>query len=114
MKSGKQRRAEIARKRQIRASAAPPAARTPAPPLGPTEPVDPAALAPYNSYGTPEFVQRGVYCDIPFTCADCGTDCVFTAAQQKWWYEVAKGQVYSRAKRCRACRRARQGKPPAA
>ena len=113
MKSGKQRRAEITRKRQLRAAAAPPAAPVPTPPPGAAERVDTAALAPYNSYGAPEFVQRGFYVDVPFTCADCGTDCVFTAAQQKWWYEVAKGQVYSRAKRCRACRRARKGKPPA-
>ncbi len=71
-------------------------------------PVDASALAPYHSYGCPEFVARGYYWDIPFVCVDCGTEAVFTAAQQKWWYEVAKGQVYSIAKRCRACRRARK------
>lgn len=77
-----------------------------------SEPVDTSALAPYNSYGSPDFVERGYYVDKPFTCVDCGAACVYTAAQQKWWYEVAKGQVYSRAKRCQSCRRARRTKAP--
>jgi hypothetical protein len=62
------------------------------------------ALAPYNSYGAPKFVMRGYYEDVPFQCAGCGAEQVWTASQQKWWYEVAKGYVYSSAKLCRACR----------
>lgn len=114
MKSGKQRRTEIAQQRVRRAALA---ARRAVPPPEPRPAgavqVNVAALAPYNSYGTPDFVQRGYYRDVPFTCADCGAAAVFTAAQQQWWYEVAKGQVYSTAKRCRACRRKRKPAPPA-
>lgn len=67
-------------------------------------PVDAKALAPNNSYGVPEFVKRGCYVDQRFTCVDCGVEEVWTAAQQKWWYEVAKGQVDTRANRCGDCR----------
>jgi hypothetical protein len=69
-------------------------------------PVDPARLAAYNSYGQPVFQERGYYVDVPFVCVDCGVDQVWTATQQKWWYEVAKGYVYSTAVRCGPCRRA--------
>lgn len=62
------------------------------------------ALAPNNSYGVPRFVRLGCYEDEPFTCTGCGAAQVWTAWQQKWWYEVAKGYVYSIAKYCRACR----------
>jgi hypothetical protein len=67
--------------------------------------VNVSALAPNNSYGVPRFVERGYYTDQPFKCADCGVHQVWTARQQKWWYEVAKGYVYSSAKLCRPCRR---------
>ncbi|WLD14561.1 zinc-ribbon domain containing protein [Planctellipticum variicoloris] len=50
-------------------------------------------------------VERGYYLDQPFTCVDCGKDEVWTATQQKWWYEVAKGDVFTTARRCRICRR---------
>lgn len=68
-------------------------------------PVNAEALAPFNSYGWPAFLERGTYLDVPFTCQGCGAPQVWTATQQKWWYEVAKGYVYSTAKWCRACRR---------
>jgi hypothetical protein len=67
--------------------------------------VDPTALVPCNSYGPPDFIERGYYLDVPFTCASCGSEEVWTASQQKWWYEVAKGSLYSGAKLCRTCRR---------
>jgi hypothetical protein len=67
-------------------------------------PVDPTALGPYNSYGPPQFVQRGYYLDMMFQCQGCGIEQVWTAAQQKWWYEEAQGYVYSTATKCRACR----------
>lgn len=66
---------------------------------------DPNLLATYNSYGIPSFVDRGYYSDIPFQCVDCQKQEIWTAARQKWWYEVAKGDVYSQAKRCNACRK---------
>ena len=70
--------------------------------------VNPEKLAPNNSYSPPPFIKNGYYSDIPFSCADCGVDQIWTAAQQKWWYEMAKGAVYSTAKYCRACRRKRK------
>ena len=72
--------------------------------------VNVAALAPNNSYGVPGFVERGYYKDEPFTCAGCGVAQIWTAWQQKWWYEVAKGFAYSTAKHCRACRRREQAR----
>jgi len=108
MKSGKQRRAELkARRTERRAKDAPrPAQRE----SGRLVPVDEAALAPYSSYGAPDFVTRGYYVDRPFKCAGCGADEVWTGTQQKWWYEVAKGYVYSGAKLCRKCRRREQAR----
>lgn len=67
--------------------------------------VHPERLAPDTSYGTPEFVKRGTYLDLPFTCIDCGVAEIWRATQQQWWYEIAKGGVWTTATRCRACRR---------
>jgi Probable zinc-ribbon domain len=64
-----------------------------------------ALLAPTTSYSIVDFVYRGYYLDKPFTCIDCGKSEVWTASQQKWWYEVAKGAVWTTARRCRNCRR---------
>lgn len=66
--------------------------------------VRPERLAPDGSYGQPEFVRRGTYVDQPFRCADCGVEEIWRATQQQWWYEVAKGGVWTVATRCRACR----------
>lgn len=52
------------------------------------------------------YASRPYYRDYEFTCCDCGIPQVWTAEQQRWWYEVARGPIYSRAKRCRACRAA--------
>ena len=45
------------------------------------------------------------YYDQEFYCEDCGSYEVWTAKQQKWWYEEAGGYFFSIAKRCRKCRR---------
>src|SRR6266498_4685379 len=94
MKSGKQRRAELKAKRDARAAKQ--AARQAARIRTAQEreaarglKVNADALAPNNSYGVPEFVARGYYLDVPFVCQSCGAHQVWTAAQQKWWYEVA-------------------------
>lgn len=103
MSSGKQRRAQIKNRRVIRKAKAV-EKRSPKPlPTG-TTPVNEALLTPNNSYGAPQFVYRGYYLDMPFTCQGCGKEEVWSATQQKWWYEVAKGFAYSTAKLCRACR----------
>lgn len=61
---------------------------------------DPTQLAHNNTYGLlPSF-----YIDSPFVCKDCGAHEIWTAKQQKWWYEIAKGPIDSRAVRCRSCR----------
>ncbi len=67
--------------------------------------VDRSKLAPNGSYDDPDYVIRGHYVDIPFSCRDCGKAEVWTAQQQKWWYEVAQGGVWTTARRCRPCRR---------
>lgn len=106
MKSNKQRRAEILERRRERAAAAKLAAAKPRAEIAGTAPCNPALLAPYNSYGQPAFVERGFYMDVAFKCKVCGKEEVWRATQQKWWYEVAKGNVETRAVRCNACRRA--------
>ncbi len=102
MKSGKQRREEIKARRRERAALLQGLDRY-APlhelPLG-AMPADLEQLTHNNTYGLlPVF-----YVDRPFTCRDCGAGEVWTAKQQKWWYEVAKGHIDSVAVRCRPCR----------
>ncbi|WP_144392101.1 zinc-ribbon domain-containing protein [Pleionea sediminis] len=48
------------------------------------------------------------YVDKPFVCIDCGSEELWTAKQQKWWYEIAKGHIDSIAVRCRPCRKIEQ------
>lgn len=69
--------------------------------------VNEALLVWPNSYSDdkPGFLIRGYYRDEAFTCRDCGCEEVWTATRQKWWYEVAKGGIFTKAIRCRACRR---------
>jgi hypothetical protein len=110
MKSGKQRRAELDARKKSRAARAANERTQAAGAAQAREavrgaPVNRDALAPNNSYGEPEFVTRGFYADLPFACIACGKDETWTASQQKWWYEVAKGDVFTTARRCRACRR---------
>jgi hypothetical protein len=68
-------------------------------------PVNASLLRASGSYSRPEFLTRGTYLDTSFTCVECGAEQVWTATQQKWWYEVAKGDVFATATRCRSCRR---------
>lgn len=76
---------------------------TPRLPAGRIE-ADLTKRAPHNTYGgAPLFYE-----DMLFTCTDCGKEEVWTAKQQQWWYEIAKGPIYSRAVRCRACRAKRK------
>lgn len=64
-------------------------------------------LAQNSSYSDdkPGFLIRGYYRDEPFKCRDCGKPEVWTASQQKWWFELAKGGLFTKATRCRSCRR---------
>ncbi len=108
MKSNKQRRAEIKATRLKREAAKPVLKGGEDQKEIPTgsAPCNPENLAPFNSYGVPDFVQRGHYLDVLFRCASCQKQEVCRATQQKWWYEVAKGHIESRAKLCNSCRRA--------
>ncbi|MFO0942672.1 MAG: zinc-ribbon domain containing protein [Pirellulales bacterium] len=63
-------------------------------------PADASLQVPNNSYHPPP----RWYVDKPFTCAKCGSEEVWTAEQQKWYYEVAKGTLFATAKHCRKCR----------
>ena len=56
---------------------------------------------PNNSYGAPVLF----YIDKPFACIGCGKNEIWTAQQQQWYYEVAKGSLYATAVRCRSCRK---------
>lgn len=56
---------------------------------------------PNNSYSP----RRLFYVDKEFQCVDCGKQEIWSAQQQKWYYEVAKGSLYATANRCRDCRR---------
>lgn len=117
VKSGKQRRIELDAKRQVRRKKA--AAEEAHRQLARQEreaalqeqkaalgvAVDRSKLAPDGSDDVPESVMRGYYLDQPFTCQGCGKEEVWTAPQQKWWYEVAKGNVWTTARLCRSCRR---------
>jgi Probable zinc-ribbon domain len=60
-----------------------------------------ALQVPNNSYAAKPLY----YVDKPFICRDCGRAEVWSARQQKWFYEVAKGSLYATAVRCAKCRR---------
>lgn len=77
-------------------------------------PVDFSALSTKGITMFPAEIRRGYYEDKPFTCVDCKAPQVWTATQQKWWFEVAKGYTYSYAQRCRPCRAAARAKKAAA
>lgn len=66
--------------------------------------VNPANLGPNVSWGWPEFVHRGYYVDQPLPCRACGKEQVWSATQQRWWFESAKGDVWTVAVHCRTCR----------
>ena len=61
---------------------------------------DPVQLSHNNTYGAlPRF-----YVDKVVQCRECGKEEVWPAERQKWWYEVAKGNINTQAVLCRSCR----------
>ncbi len=114
MKSNKQRRKEIKLKRLTRAEKLRKEIESTVPPHALFNPekakeagvilADALALQHNNTYG----LLPTYYLDKPFTCVDCGSEEVWTAKQQKWWYEIAKGNINSTAIRCRSCRKIKQ------
>ena len=70
-------------------------------------PADHSQLSHINTYGAlPDF-----YIDKPFKCRECGKEEIWKAADQKWYYEEAKGHIDAHAVRCHACRKARKVAP---
>jgi hypothetical protein len=112
-KTARQRKEEMKHRRANRRALAKAAAKSALPraaltakklePLGYAQ-VESAHLQPDNSYGAPDFVSRGFYMPMHFVCKDCGKPEVWTAKQQKFWYENAQGSVWTTATRCRECR----------
>lgn len=104
MKSGKQRRTEIMEKRRTRIPAKESFDFYALPVPAGAIPTDREALRHNNTYGLlPLF-----YVDYVFNCRDCGTVQIWTAKQQKWWYEIMQGNINSVAVRCRSCRKTEQ------
>ena len=101
MKSNKQRRQEIKARRLKRAEKRCADVNQPAwmSPLNSVA-ADPKALSHNNTYGP----LPAYYVDKPFICVSCGKEEVWTARRQKWWYEIAKGNINTIAVRCHACR----------
>lgn len=62
--------------------------------------VNPSKLMSFgmNDYHTPW------YEDIPFTCKDCGTQQVWPAESQQWYYETLGRPLGAGPHRCRECR----------
>lgn len=101
MKSGKQKRLEIKEKRRKRAEKIEIDTSIETRPLPQASvEADHNELSHNNTYSSlPLF-----YIDKVFACIDCDSNELWTAKQQKWWYEVAKGHIESTAVRCRKCR----------
>jgi len=67
---------------------------------------DASRLQHINTYGAlPEY-----YIDRPFSCRLCGKREIWMAADQKWYYEEAKGHIDARAVECHACRAAKKNR----
>jgi hypothetical protein len=63
-------------------------------------PADLSQQAPHNSYS-----PKLYYVDQRFVCVDCGSEEVWTAEDQKWYFEIAKGPIKAKAIRCQDCRK---------
>lgn len=73
-------------------------------------PVDaiPAALELQALYVPYIYKPKLFYTDEPFACRDCHKPQVWTAPQQRWWYEHCKGGIRTTAIYCRDCRKKRR------
>ena len=110
MKSGKQRRAELKTKRKQRKAKQQSLTTRPQPTPRPSERARQRRLAGPTKATARPFMLCAVTIKTHFRCQGCGKEETWTAAQQKWWYEVAKGYVYSTAKLCRPCRKKAQAR----
>ena len=55
-----------------------------------------------------DFNPYFAFIDADSRCEDCSRQFVFTAVEQRYWYETLKFWVQSRPKQCVECRRARR------
>ena len=101
MKSNKQRKSEIKHRRWKRMEQQREAVKPPPIPPGAVV-VDAELLATLNNGVV--WGHSGYYEDAAYRCCDCGVACVWTAHDQKWWYEEAQGSVHASATRCAVCR----------
>ena len=69
-------------------------------------PADSSKLEQVNSYGE---LPDG-YVDRPFVCRGCGSQEIWRAHDQKWYYEEAKGHIDAFAVECRACRTSKRSR----
>ena len=101
-RKGKQQRlkeSQILRAREL--ASIDPRDETITPPRGAVM-ADPAELSHNNTYDRlPRF-----YIDRIIQCRQCGKEELWPAERQKWWYEVAKGNIFTQAVYCRSCREA--------
>jgi hypothetical protein len=67
-------------------------------------PIGAIAADPSQQY-RPGCTAKFFYRDIEFICSDCGAEEVWTAKDQKWYFEVVRAPVYCVPKRCSACRK---------
>jgi len=93
IKSGKQRRLEIKAKRLNKPLKTK---------LRNSVKADHTELAHNNTLG----LFPSYYYDKDFVCYKCGIKEVWLAEQQKYWYEVIKGSIFSTAQHCLKCRKA--------
>ncbi|MCB4362785.1 zinc-ribbon domain-containing protein [Hydrogenophaga taeniospiralis] len=110
MKSSKQRRVEIKQLRLARAQRAQTQLKSMS--LGREGHVPGLVMADTQllSVLNNSCVFPAFYVDKAFVCVDCSTEEVWTAKQQKWWYEEVQAPIDSQAKRCLVCRRARRSR----
>jgi Probable zinc-ribbon domain len=98
----KEQRLKEARLKRAKALAGIDSRRDPAPPGAVL--ADHAELAHNNTYDPlPKF-----YLDRAIVCRQCGTEEVWLAERQKWWYEVAKGNIFTDAVLCHSCRESKK------
>lgn len=100
MKSNKQRRQEIKRLRARKQVKREKDNRKFLVSVGRLVPVNPQKLDMGNSWACPP----SFYKDEPFDCIDCGAQELWTAKQQKWWFEEIGALYHRKAVRCRPCR----------
>jgi len=69
-------------------------------------PVDPDLINLSNG----PYIHPTYYRPIHFNCSDCGKPQIWTAEDQRWFYETTGAPIYATAKRCHLCRKKEQNR----